>query len=65
MYNNSVQLILDSILHSNKVTVEKIAINTGLSRQTIYRAISGRGISAKSKHKILQYYCYLQLTHLK
>ena len=60
MYNNSVKIIAEYILYKDRISVTLFAQRTGLSRQTIYRVVNGKSVSARSKHKIIRYYCYLR-----
>lgn len=63
MEKNTIQLVSEYVVFKDKVSIPMFAKNSGLSKQTIYRALSGREVSARTALKITRYFCHLRKQH--
>ena len=60
MENNTIQLVSEYVVFKDKISIRLFASNCGLSRQTVYRALAGREVSARTALKIMRYFCHLR-----
>lgn len=60
MAHDPIRYLVEYILFKDKMTIKQFAEHAGLSKQTIYRVLTGRKVSTRSATKIMRYFCYLR-----
>ena len=59
MYIKSLQHTLMCILSVSGMTISELSHELGISRQTLYRVLSGEFVSEKTRYKLIKFYCHL------